>query len=142
RSGSDQRVELRSAAGIELWMLVRQTVPVKADIREEKRKGITETKLAIALPLTADGDADGGRFHPVHAYLPIDDYGLRFAFHADFVLAAGREGILTYRPWNLWLRDSLPGLFLTAVEACKNDERLRTSFLTYVPRPEDDVDPF
>ena len=142
RSGGDRRVELRSASGVECWTLVRRTIPVQAGIREEKRKDIADTELAIALPLTADGDADGGHFHPVHAYLPIDDYGLRFALHADFVLAAGREGILTDRPWNLWLRDSLPELFLAAVEACKGDERLRTSFLAYVPRPDDDVDPF
>jgi hypothetical protein len=142
RSGGDRRVELRSASGVECWTLVRRTIRVRAGIREEKRKDITDTELAIALPLTGDGDADGGHFHPVHAYLPIDDYGLRFAFHADFVLAAGREGILTDRPWNLWLRDSLPELFLAAVEACKDDERLRTSFLAYVPRPDDDVDPF
>jgi hypothetical protein len=142
RSGDDRRLELRSAAGVESWTLVRRTLPVRADIREEKRKDVTHTELAVALPRTAEGDADGTRFHPVHAYLPIDDYGLRFAFHADFVLATGREGITTYRPWNVWLRDSLPELFLAAVEVCKKDERLRTSFLAYVPRPDDDVDGF
>jgi hypothetical protein len=142
RSGDDHRVELWSGSGVEHWTLIRRTVPVRADIREEKRKDITHTELAIALPLTADGDADGGHFHQVHAYLPIDDYGLRFAFHADFVLAAGREGILTDRPWNVWLRDSLPDLFLAAVEACKTDERLWASFLAYVPRREDDIDAF
>lgn len=142
RSGSDKRVELRSANGIKRWKIVRRTVPVRPGLREEKRKDIKETELAIALPLSEESAADGAHFHPVHAYLPIADYGLRFAFHADFVLAAGREGILTDRPWNQWLRDSLSNLFLATVEECKQDEHLRTSFLAYVPRPEDDIDPF
>jgi len=142
RAGSDERVELRSANGVKFWKLIRRTVPVRAGLREEKRKEIAETELALALPLTEGGDADGADFHRVHAYLPIAEFGLRFAFHADFVLAAGREGILTDRPWNQWLRDSLSGLFLAAIEECKHDELLRTSFLEYVPRPEDKIDSF
>ncbi len=142
RSGSDERIELHSANGINCWKIVRRVVSVRDGVREEKRKGITETELAIALPLTKESDADGAHFRKVHAYLPIADYGLRFAFHADFVLAAGREGILTDRSWNEWLRDMLPDLFLAALEECKQDEHLRVSFLAYVPRPEDDIDPF
>ena len=142
RDGSDDQVQLRSAHGVKSWKLVRRTVLLRPGLREQKRKGIIETELAIALPLSEGRYADGSHFHPVHAYLPIRDYGLRFAFHADFVLAAGREGILTDRPWNKWLRDSLPDLFLAAVDECKQDECLRDSFLAYVPRPEDDIDSF
>jgi hypothetical protein len=152
RTGSDERIKLVKVVDevgggtvvdeMKHWKIVRREYPVRDGLREEKRKEITESELAIALPLTDTNDADGKHFHPVHAYLPIADYGLRFAFHADFVLAAGREGILTDRRWNEWLRDLLPELFVAAVKECKQDEQLRFSFLAYVPRPEDDIDPF
>src|SRR5262249_39183151 len=79
---------------------------------------------------------------PVYSFLPIRPYGFRFAVQGDFILASNREDILTDRPWNQWLRDAIPSLFMKAVELFKADDTLRTTYLAFVPSTAELTDPF
>ena len=98
--------------------------------------------MVLAFPVAEDGTADALAERPVYAFLPIRPYGFRFAIQADVILASGREDIHADRPWNQWLRDLVPPLFLQAVESFKADAGLRTTFLAYVPSPDQVMDAF
>jgi hypothetical protein len=106
------------------------------------REGVEETDVVLAFPLTSEGEADASREHSLHAFLPVRRYGFRFVVQADFVLASSREEVLKDRPWNRWLRDRIPEVFLKATAASRDDARLRNKFLSFVPLPADPKDEF
>ena len=54
--------------------------------------------------------------HQIHCFLPVRDVGLRFAVHAEFATVSSRDD-LHDSPFNRWLRDALPSLFVAAVAA-------------------------
>ena len=102
-------------------------------MREGAASGPT-TEVVVVLPLdtargTARGTDDAGeavdvrRAFFVHCFLPVRDVGLRFGVHAEFALTSSRDDVHD-SPWNRWLRDLVPGLFVAAVaaqpaEACR-----------------------
>ncbi|MCY4554602.1 MAG: RNA chaperone Hfq [Candidatus Poribacteria bacterium] len=70
-----------------------------ADIHHEKREGIEDREVSVAVPLNANSAASGKIF----AYLPIrSDTGFPFLINADFILPSSREDIQD-APWNYWL---------------------------------------
>lgn len=70
-----------------------------ADIHHEKREGIEDREVSVAVPLNANSAASGKIF----AYLPIrSDTGFPFLINADFILPSSREDLQDV-PWNYWL---------------------------------------
>lgn len=61
-------------ASTEKYIMVKDTLEAYPD--EEKRKGITESEIVLAFPVTAAGMPDVGKQN-VHAFLPLRDYGFR-----------------------------------------------------------------
>jgi hypothetical protein len=142
RKGDGDRIDIHSNSGIDRWRVVRQSLAVPTDIIEEKREGVSIVEVVLAFPIADDGTADASTERPVYSFLPIRPYGFRFAIQADFILASSREDILADRAWNHWLRDSIPSLFLEAVELFRADDNLRTSYLAFVPSATAVTDPF
>ena len=134
RVGDGDAVELHSGPEVRRWRLARTPAAVPAAVREEKREGVTHSEVVLAFPLDGEGGADAGGEQEVHAYLPVLGYGFRFVVQADFILSSSREAVLADRPWNLWLRDQIAPLFVSAVTAFRHSAgRPRTTFLRYVP---------
>lgn len=142
RDGDGDRIDIRSNSGTDRWRVDRQSLSVPPDVVDEKRDGVSTVELVLAFPLTEDGTPDSSTERPVYSFLPIRPYGFRFAIQGDFILASSREDILTDRPWNQWLRDSISPLFLKAVELFKTDQALRTTYLAFLPSSTDVTDPF
>ena len=136
------RISISSNTGTDHWRVVSQTLPILDGIVEEKRDGVSTVELVLAFPLTEEGRPDSSTERPVYSFLPVRSYGFRFAIQGDFILASSREDILTDRAWNQWLRDSIPTLFLEAVELFKADDILRTTFLAFVPSSTEVTDTF
>ena len=126
-------VRIDSSSGTEHWKVVRRSLAVPPGIAEEKRQDVPAVDVVLAFPVADDGVAEGSLECPVYSFLPVRSCGFRFAIQADFILASSREDILPDRAWNQWLRDSIPSLFMEAVERFKADPALRTSFLSFVP---------
>ena len=101
-----------------------------ADINPEKRKGIDKRDISIAFPLN-DEALSAGR---VFAYLPVhEETGLPFLLNADFLLPSSREAIHEDEPWNQWLRDCIPEVFIEAFEKCLDIPEFRESIYAFIP---------
>jgi hypothetical protein len=135
-------VSIESSVGTDYWRVISHSLSVPNEIIEEKREGVTAVELTLAFPMTEEGTPDPSVERPVYSFLPIRPYGFRFAIQGDFILASSREDILTDRVWNQWLRDSIPSLFMSAVELFKADKTLRTTFLAVIPSSAQVTDPF
>jgi hypothetical protein len=135
-------IELQDDGRPEAWRVFATKLKVPADCRDDRREGVEETEIVLAFPLTSKEEVDASRKPSLHAFLPVRPYGFRFVVQADFVLASSREEILKDRPWNRWLRDRLPEVFLRALAASRDDARLRNKFLSFVPLPGDLEDEF
>lgn len=100
------------------------------DINPEKRKGIDKRNVSIALPLNSETSSAG----KVFAYLPVhEDTGLPFLLNADFLLPSSREAIHVDEPWNKWLRDCTPEVFVEAFEKCLNLLEFREIVYRFIP---------
>ena len=49
------------------------------------------------------------------AYLPLRSYGFRFIIQGDFEVPSSRENVDSDKPWNQWLREEIPQLFVEAL---------------------------
>jgi hypothetical protein len=108
----------------------------------EKRAGIGHSTIIMAFPIDVGGAAKLEPASNVFAFLPIRQMGFKFPIQADFILSSSREGILTARPWNQFLRDQIADVFCSAVEIFKKTEALSLSYLKYVPAEGEISDPF
>jgi hypothetical protein len=137
----DGMVKIEHSKGIDYYKLISQDLPVSKRIIEEKRR-VSETNLALAFPLTSNGSAEINKECKVFAYLPTRAYGFKFVIQADFLLTANREDIHKDKGWNKWLRDSIPGVFLQAVDEFKKDKKIKSTFYNYIPLKREVPDDF
>ncbi len=114
------------------WKIIKKTLEVPNDIKEDRRNNIDTTEMVLAFPLKEDGSPDVSSEQFVFAFLPIRRYGFNFIIQADFFLAAGREDLIKDNKWNKWLRDSIATVFLNAVGEFKTDEKLMFTFYNYL----------
>ncbi|KAK4140599.1 uncharacterized protein C8A04DRAFT_39752 [Dichotomopilus funicola] len=83
------------------------------------REGVSASEAILAFPFrsqTDNGCVPVIESHKTFAFLPINDFGFKFAIHADFLLVASREALEERRPWNLALRDGIRDAFLAAMQ--------------------------
>ncbi|WP_209629641.1 hypothetical protein [Methanofollis sp. W23] len=100
------------------------------NISSEKRNRIDERDVSIALPLDNEARSAG----KVFAYLPVhEDTGLPFLLNADFLLSSSREAIHEGDPWNQWLRDCIPEVFVEAFERCLDIDEFRERAYGFIP---------
>lgn len=82
---------------------------------------LSETTISVALPFPSEstrGDTPGAgpATAPVYAFLPVRDFGMRFAIQADWLLPASREDVLSDNAWNEWLRGQVPNVLRQAID--------------------------
>jgi hypothetical protein len=89
-------------------------------IDEPRRRQITATEVAIALPLNSryEVDAKSSR-RGLFAFLPVKATELPFLCHGDFVLSTSREAIREDLDWNQAVRDALAVCLADCVAACR-----------------------
>lgn len=137
----DYKPERNREAEHHFWSC-RRRVDMR-DIEEPRRRTITATEVAVALPLDNNGEVVANRDRRIFAFLPVRPSSLRFLVHADFVLSTSRDTIREDLPWNGRLRDALgecladailscrgmPGPGATALRVLVEPERIRDDFL-------------
>ena len=112
------------------------------EIADEKRDGVNQTTVVVAVPLDAEGGVDGSVLRKAFAFLPIRDSGLPFVVHADFVLNTSREDVVRGRAWNIKLRDELAVALADSVIAMQQSGSLGQSALRVLRKPESIADTF
>ncbi|MGQ9595639.1 MAG: sacsin N-terminal ATP-binding-like domain-containing protein [Anaerolineae bacterium] len=123
-----------------LYWVVGRSFPKPGDLIRTEHVDVSESVVSVALPLSSDGGQESGG---VFAYLPTElKSGLPFTVNADFLLSASRESIQVDRPWNKWLRDCIPDVFLDAFEGLIWNPEHREQAYQFIPLPEKDRDPF
>ncbi|MFP8835293.1 sacsin N-terminal ATP-binding-like domain-containing protein [Hydrogenophaga sp. XSHU_21] len=113
-----------------------------SSISEPKRKGVLESDIVLALPLSDNGEAAPDPTSPVYAFLPIRDFNFPFCIQADFVLTSSRESVHEDLEWNVTLRDQIALCFVEALEAFKTKPSLANTYLRFLPKEGTVHDPF
>jgi hypothetical protein len=104
-------------------LVVEETFHQNLDLQRNGAGPNSKSKVSVALPLLSShliheflrGKGPPPPPQDVHAYLPLRSYGFRFILQGDFVVPSSREAVDAASPWNLWLRDKVPGVFVAAV---------------------------
>ncbi|KUL01410.1 MAG: Uncharacterized protein XE11_2137 [Methanomicrobiales archaeon 53_19] len=101
-----------------------------SNINPESRTDIDSREVSIAFPLNSESPGAG----KVFAYLPVrEDTGLPFIINADFLLPSSREDIREGEPWNQWLRECIPDVFIEAFEKCLDLTEYRETVYRFIP---------
>lgn len=124
------------------YFRVSRTFAIDVQARDEKREGITQSTVVLAFPINDKGAALPEPHSSVFAFLPIRPMGFQFPIQADFILSSSREELLTDRPWNRFLCESIADTFVGSVEQFKAVETLGLSYLRFVPAEGEVTDPF
>ena len=124
------------------YFRVSQTFSIDAQTRDEKREGISQSTVVLAFPIDEKGAALPEPHSSVFAFLPIRPMGFQFPIQADFILSSSREELLTDRPWNRFLCESIADTFVGAVDQFKAVEALGLSYLRFLPAEGEIADPF
>jgi len=110
--------------------MVRQIV--KTYTQEEKRKGISESAVVLAFPLTENEEPKTDS-QAVHSFLPLRSYGFNFVIQADFLTSSSREDILSDLKWNITLRDAISTTFILAAENFKTRPAVQFNWFRFIP---------
>lgn len=123
-------VKLSADAEESLYFVHRENWPRPNGLVEEKRIGISEREVTVALPLKSRGPCSGRVF----AFLPTEfDTGLPFLVNADFLLSASRDSLLEDRRWNQWLRDEIAPTFVKAFLSALKEPEWRADAYRFLP---------
>ncbi len=115
------------APKLQEFFIARKLVLVPNDINEEKRDGVTERTISIALPLQKYDSLN------VYAYLPTEmKSGLPFIVNADFLLTASREGINKTK-WNRWLLEELAEFASDVIVKLAKSESIGIKVYGFIP---------
>ncbi|XP_071713992.1 protein NO VEIN-like [Rutidosis leptorrhynchoides] len=108
----------------------------------------TTTEISIAFLLEGLSDVTYTPNLVFASLLPLSCYYLKFIIQADFIVSSSREDVEEDNPWNQWLLNKLPNLFVSAEYSfcslpCfkENPAKGVSVFLSFVPL-EDAVEGF
>lgn len=125
----------------ERFLRVASSIDMTASA-DDKRPLVSESELVLAFPVSDAGKAITAPNCATFSFLPIRNFGFRFCIQADFLLSSAREDIQTARPWNGTLRDGIATAFVESLEQFKARPGLARTFLNYLPRQSEIVNPF
>lgn len=130
RDRTEGLVTLSTTADESLYLVQRQLWSAPDGLVEEKRPGIREREVTVALPLKTARQCRGRVF----AFLPTEmDTGLPFFINADFLLTSSRDSLLEDRRWNQWLRDRVAPTFVKAFLALHDEPTWRYEAYQCIP---------
>ena len=130
RDRTEGLVTLSTAADESLYFVQHQLWFTPDGLVEDKRTGIREREVTVALPLKTARQCRGRVF----AFLPTEmDTGLPFFINADFLLTSSRDSLLEGRRWNEWLRDRVAPTFVKAFLALHDEPTWRYEAYRCIP---------
>lgn len=134
-------VYLQAGDKLSKYWMTTKTFCRPPEITEEKRNGIDERAVTVALPLSEYIIAQiiallfSGK---IFAFLPTQVYsGLPFLVNADFLVPAGRETIQFNKDWNKWLRDCIAPTFVEAFVTLIQSNEYRFEACRFIPLKRD-----
>lgn len=99
------------------------------DLVVDKREDIYEREITISFPVSNSKTCGA-----LYAYLPIlENTGMPFIVNADFLVPGSRDTIYEDNPWNKWLRDRLPELFVEAFSEFMKLEEYKIWIFQFIP---------
>lgn len=112
---SNDRVELRTSAGIRRFLLYTETIPVpEKSLVECLGRGwsdVEAVRVAAAVPLDSGGRPERSESERLRVYFPTEEAaGLPLILNADFQTELDRRRISStgdHEPYNAWLADEL-----------------------------------
>lgn len=113
----------------ERFMTVRRELDMSA-IDEDRRKEHTQVSIDLAFPLETDG-RPMFKEQKLYAYLPVDNFGLRFIVNSDFLLT-GNRGDLHRVPWNQKIINEIGDCLKQAVLESQKNSGISGVFLNYL----------
>lgn len=145
-------MELSHTRGKDRWLVIKKELDAS---HIQTKVNVEVTELALAFPLFRDADQETslGRRHQtlpqqnVFAYLPLRSYGFRFIIQGDFEVPSSRENVDSDKPWNQWLREEIPQLFVEALSVFMDHPSFSglssvASYFQFVPLKEEILDFF
>ncbi|XP_068715873.1 uncharacterized protein [Montipora foliosa] len=145
-------MELSHTRGKDRWLVIKKELDAS---HIQTKVNVEVTELALAFPLFRDADQETslGRRHQtlpqqnVFAYLPLRSYGFRFIIQGDFEVPSSRENVDSDKPWNQWLREEIPQLFVEALSVFMDHPSFSglssvASYFQFVPLEEEILDFF
>lgn len=122
----DGKKENKSISEIHQFLVYSKTFSRPENVYQEKREGIADRVVTIAIPINNKRDIKGEIF----AYLPIhSNTGFPFLINADFILTSSREAIQKDVTWNKWLIQCVAKLVIDALHSLKERGQLSITFL-------------
>ncbi|XP_071713993.1 protein NO VEIN-like [Rutidosis leptorrhynchoides] len=135
------------------WFVKKSKLQVDDQVSSDHHVQTT-TEISIAFMLKGLND---GNYTPeiyenlvFASLLPLISFGLKFIIQADFIVSSSRkEEVEVDNPWNQWLLNELPNVFVNAeISFCslpcfkENPAKGVSVFLSFVPLEEDQVEGF
>ncbi|MCK9335130.1 MAG: hypothetical protein M0Q99_07460, partial [Candidatus Cloacimonetes bacterium] len=99
------------------------------ELQAEGREGVMDRDISISFPIGST-NSEGA----VYAYLPvIENTGLPFILNADFLVPSSRDSIKEDEPWNTWLLNQIPDLFVEAFVTLSKRSKHRYELFRHIP---------
>lgn len=124
------------------YLRTMSAIDIDKAAQDEKRPGMKSSTIVLAFPLDEAGAANPEPSSKLFAFLPVKEFGFKFAIHADFLLSSSRESLLEGRPWNVRLRDGIASAFLESLLAFRASPALGCTYLQFLPAINEIADPF
>lgn len=145
-------VEIRFDTIVNQWLVVKKLLDA-SDISSQVKSDVEveSSEIALAFPLSNNSSTHSLVLppkQPVFAFLPLRSYGFRFIIQGDFDLPSSREDVDKDSPWNQWLKNEIPTLFLESLEQFKVHPNFKsvihavTAYLQFVPGEDEVLDFF
>jgi hypothetical protein len=110
-------------------LLYTKNILRPADLLVEGREEVLDRDVTISFPIGNTAN-DGA----IYAYLPVlENTGMPFILNADFLVPGSRDSIKEDEPWNTWLLNQIPDLFVEAFVTLSKRSKHRYELFRHIP---------
>ena len=110
-------------------LLYTKNILRPADLLVEGREEVLDRDVTISFPIGNTAN-DGA----IYAYLPVlENTGMPFILNADFLVPGSRDSIKEDEPWNTWLLNQIPDLFVEAFVTLSKGSKHRYELFQHIP---------
>lgn len=125
-TGNDSGKDICNATS---YLFYEKSYAKPADIDVKERQSVNHSTISLAFPLH-DNPEPGA----LYAYLPVlENTGFPFIINADLLLTSSRVEVHQNNKWNLWLRDQIASLIISAITSLVHSDKYKYRMLNFVP---------
>ena len=127
---------------ISQWFTKKVSIDIPNAVRQQiardektppKLKEATSCELSFAIQMV-DGKLVAPKDSLIYSYLPTSEsFGFPFVVNSNFILDAGRQGLIKDSLWNQWLFETLPYEYMKWVAELAKTSTYHSSLLAIVP---------